>query len=177
MFFAFAGILTLNFLNMKRFRKRLWACVLFTALCFVVGGISSLFQASAMREWYPLLEKSPLTPPGVVFPIAWSLLYLCIGIAGGLTVTSDSSLRRPMVRLWMAQLAFNFAWSLLSFTFRNPLLGMLDIVILDILVVLYLVRALRHERPVGWLFVPYLVWLLFATYLNGYVLAANGTGF
>ena len=177
MFFAFAGILTLNFLNMKRFRKRFWACVLFTALCFVVGGISSLFQASAMREWYPLLEKSPLTPPGVVFPIAWSLLYLCIGIAGGLTVTSDSSLRRPMVRLWMAQLAFNFAWSLLFFTFRNPFLGMLDIVILDILVMLYLVRALRHERPAGWLFVPYLVWLLFATYLNGYVLAANGTGF
>ncbi len=162
---------------MKRAQKRLWACIFFTALCFAVGGLSGWLQTSSLREWYPLLEKSALTPPGVVFPIVWSLLYLCIGIAGGLTVTSESSLRRPMLRLWMAQLAFNFAWSLLFFTFRNPLLGLLDLLTLDALVARYLYRTFRHERPAGWLFVPYLLWLLFATYLNGYVLVANGTGF
>ena len=47
----------------------------------------------------------------------------------------------------------------------------------DLLAALFLFRALRHESPAGWLFVPYLLWLLFATYLNGYVLVANGTGF
>lgn len=162
---------------MKRPQRRFWACVLFTVLCFAVGGISGWLQTSALREWYPLLEKSPLTPPGVVFPIAWSVLYLCIGVAGGLTATSGSSLRRPLLRLWTAQLAFNFAWSVLFFTFRNPLLGLLDLLTLDVLVACYLLRALRHERPAGWLFLPYLLWLLFATYLNGYVLVANGTGF
>lgn len=162
---------------MKRIQKRIWACVLFTVVCFVVGGLSSLFQTEALQEWYPMLIKSPLTPPALAFPIAWSLLYVCVGISGGLTATSHSSVHRRALRLWAAQLGFNFAWSLLFFTFRNPLLGMLDIVMLDVLVLLYLHLTLRHIRPAGWLFVPYLLWLLFATYLNGYVLVANGTGF
>ena len=67
---------------------------------------------------------------------------------------------------------------LLFFALRNPLLGLLDIMILDLLVALYLLRTLRHgERLAGWLFAPYLAWILFATYLNGYILVANGSGF
>lgn len=158
--------------------KRLTACILLTVACFAVGGLSSLLQSSALDEWYPFLDKSPLTPPALAFPIVWSLLYLCIGISGGLVVTSGSPSRHRTMRLWTAQLAFNFAWSVLFFTFRNPLLGLLDIVTLDVLVALYLVRTFRHrERAAGWLFVPYLAWILFATYLNGHVLVANGTGF
>ncbi len=60
---------------------------------------------------------------------------------------------------------------------RYPPLGMPGTVMPDLLAALFLFRALRHESPAGWLFVPYLLWLLFATYLNGYVLVANGTGF
>lgn len=163
---------------MKRTAKRIRACLLLTLLCFAVGGISSLLQGKALAEWYPLLAKSPLTPPALVFPVVWSLLYLCIGISGGLVITTESPIRCGAMRLWTAQLAFNFGWSLLFFTFRNPLLGLLDLLALDLLVVLYLVRTLRHgQRLAGWLFVPYLVWILYATWLNGYILAANGTGF
>ncbi len=152
--------------------------VFFTLLCFVVGGLSSWLQGSALAEWYPQMEKSPLTPPGMAFAVAWSLLYVCIGISGGVLATSESPERHRAMRLWTAQLVFNFGWSVLFFTLRNPLLGLLDIVVLDLLVVLYLVHTLRHgPRLAGWLFVPYLVWILFATYLNGYILAANGTGF
>ena len=136
-----------------------------------------MFQTSALREWYPFLMKSPLTPPALAFPIAWSLLYVCIGISGGLMATSAAPVRREALRLWAAQLLLNFAWSLLFFGLRNPLLGLLDIVLLDVLVLLYIVRSLRHERLAGWLFVPYLVWILFATYLNGHILVTEGTGF
>lgn len=166
---------------MKRTYKRIAACVLLTLLCFAVGGLSSWLQGASLAEWYPLLAKSPLTPPAVAFPVAWSLLYLCVGISGGLVLTSERTEpaeRRGTMRLWTAQLAFNFGWSLLFFAWRNPLLGLLDIVILDLLVALYLVRTWRRrERTAAWLFAPYLVWILFATYLNGYILAANGTGF
>lgn len=158
--------------------KRVWACVLLTAVCLAVGGLSSLAQGASLREWYPLLEKSPLTPPGVVFAVVWSLLYLCIGISGGLVVTSDSASRHRIMRLWTAQLAFNFGWSLLFFAFRNPLLGLIDLVVLDLLVAIYLWRCFRHRmRAAGWLFVPYLAWILFATWLNLHILVANGTGF
>lgn len=155
--------------------------MLLTLVCFAVGGLSSWLQGASLAEWYPLLDKSPLTPPALAFPVAWSLLYLCIGISGGLVMISERiprAERRRTMRLWTAQLAFNFGWSLLFFALRNPLLGLLDIVALDLLVVLYLVRTWRqHERTAAWLFMPYLVWILFATYLNGYILAANGTGF
>lgn len=163
---------------MKWMHHKFWSCVFFTLLCFAVGGISSWMQGPALREWYPLLVKSSLTPPAVVFPVAWSLLYLCIGISGSVIAASGSSVRPRALRLWAAQLAFNFCWSLFFFALRNPLLGLLDIMILDLLVALYLLHTLRHgERLAGWLFAPYLAWILFATYLNGYILVANGSGF
>lgn len=163
---------------MKRTGKRIWACVLLTLLCLAVGWVSSLLQGRALAEWYPQLIKSPLTPSALAFPVAWSLLYVCIGISGGVIATSESTVRRGALRLWAGQLAFNFGWSLLFFTFENPLLGLVDIVVLDLLVVLYVVRTLRHrQRLAGWLFVPYLMWILFATYLNLHILVANGTGF
>ena len=59
---------------------------------------------------------------------------------------------------------------------RSPLLGMADIVVLDVLVILYLVRSANVRAAAAWLFVPYLCWILFATYLNAYILVANGTG-
>lgn len=58
----------------------------------------------------------------------------------------------------------------------QPLLGMADIVVLDVLVILYLVRSANVRAAAAWLFVPYLCWILFATYLNAYILVANGTG-
>ena len=158
---------------MKRFRT----CLLLTLLCLAVGGISGLFQTSALHDWYPGLVKSPVTPPAAVFPIAWGLLYLGMGLSGGLVMTSGHPSRHRIMALWGIQLALNFGWSVLFFSLRNPLLGMFDIVLLDLFVALYLYSSMRVNRVSGWLFVPYLCWLLFATYLNGYILAANGTGF
>lgn len=156
--------------------RKAWKYILPTLLCFVLGGITSWLQNDSIHEWYPFLIKPALTPPNIVFPIAWSIIYLCIGISAGLVLTSGSWMRRRVMTLWFVQLGFNILWSILFFVFRSPLLGIIDIVILDVLLILYIIWSAKVRKGAAWLFVPYLCWTLYATYLNAYILAANGTG-
>lgn len=140
------------------------------ALCFVVGMLGSYLQSSALVEWYPDLVKSPLTPPTIIFPIVWSMLYLMIGASlGSMLVKGDMGL----VVMWLIQLILNFLWSALFFGLRSPLLGLITIFLLDIVVFAYVVSCIGRRHAAMWLFVPYLLWLLFATYLNGYIYVFN----
>lgn len=140
-------------------------------LCLGIGFAGSLFQARSMIEWYPLLDKSTLTPPGIAFPIAWSVIYICMGISLGRLIHHGRD--RMLFWIWGIQLVLNFLWSLFFFTFRYPLLGLVDILLLDVLVFIYMTSAYRRDKAAAWLFVPYFLWLLFATYLNGYIYLYN----
>lgn len=142
-------------------------------ICFCVGLIASYFQSDAIQTWYPFLNKPELTPPDIVFPIAWSILYLCMGISVGLIIISRSTEKKGLIGLFAAQLFFNFAWSFLFFYFRNPFWGLIDIVILNILVTAYTVKSYPVNKVSSILFWPYLIWIYFATYLNAYILLNN----
>ena len=139
-------------------------------LCLVAGAVAGSMQTESLAEWYPSLAKSPLTPPAIAFPVAWTLLYICMGLSLGRVLTDGD---KRFVTLWFLQLAVNFLWSFFFFYLRCPLAGLADIVVLDLLVILY-IRWVRRATPsAAWLFVPYLVWILFATYLNAYIWAFN----
>ena len=147
----------LNVLVMKRFAFYLLPIL----LCFAVGLSASYFQSDSISEWYPLLNKPALTPPNGAFPIAWSIIYICMGLSLGRLIERG------------ANKTLSVLWSLLFFAFRNPFLGLIDILLLDILVWIYISRAYRKEKAAALLFVPYFLWLLLATYLNGYVYLYN----
>ena len=85
-----------------------------------IGRLVGWWQNDAIREWYPHLVKPALTPPNAAFPIAWSIIYLCMGLSAGLVLTSVSPLRRRVMALWFAQLGFNVLWSILFFVCRSP---------------------------------------------------------
>ena len=110
-------------------------------VCFVVGLTASYFQREALALWYPILEKSSLTPPNIVFPIVWSILYLLMGISVGLVIGSGHPHRRAVMWIFIVQLVLNFMWSILFFYMRNPLWGLIDIVLLDVVVLLYMARS------------------------------------
>lgn len=150
--------------------KRVLAYILPVVLAFAVGALGSYIQGEAIKEWYPQLVKSPLTPPSVVFPIAWSILYLLIGVSAG-TMLAKGDL--SLLRLWLLQLLLNFLWSVCFFALRSPLMGLLVLLALDVSVFAYIVYAIDRRPAAAWLFVPYLIWLLFATYLNGYIYINN----
>lgn len=153
--------------------KKSTAYIIPLLLCFAVGGLSAWAMRGALAGWYPYLVKPALTPPNAAFPIAWSLLYICIGVSAGLVLTSQSEHRNAAVRIWLWQLALNFLWSILFFALHSPWAALTDIVILDILIVIYMRQTALFRRAAMWLFVPYLCWTLYATYLNAGIALAN----
>ena len=154
-------------------KRKVFTILIPILICFGVGGTASYFQSDAIKNWYPYLNKPALTPPDVVFPIAWSILYVCMGVSIGLVLLTRSPRKTALTALFVIQLLFNFGWSILFFYLRNPFLGLIDIVLLDIFVVIYAIRSYPVNKAASILFVPYILWVLFATYLNGYILMNN----
>ncbi len=158
---------------MEKIMKYFWPIAISVVICLIVGAISGHFQSNALIEWYPYLQKSSLTPPDFVFPIAWSIIYLCMGASIGLAWYAPEKEFKPIAKLFVVQLLLNFLWSLLFFTMQSPVAGFLDILVLDAVVIIYIVKSYKTNRASALLFVPYIAWLIFATYLNGYIMIAN----
>lgn len=142
-------------------------------ICFLVGIAASHFQEDAIKTWYPFLNKPTSTPPNIVFPIAWSILYLCMGISLGMILLSKSKEKVLLIQIFIVQLFFNFIWSILFFYYQNPLLGFIDILLLDLTVIWFTIKSYSVKKASSLLFVPYLLWICFASYLNGYILLNN----
>jgi tryptophan-rich sensory protein len=126
-------------------------------------------------DWYKSLNQSPLTPPSWVFPIAWTLLYALI-IASGvvfLTARTAAAVRSAGLFYYCAAWVLNISWSQIFFRFRRP--GMSFAVILGMIAFIALnIRAFYPvSRLAAWLLVPYLAWVSFAAYLNGYIVFMN----
>ena len=143
---------------------RLAACL---ALAFVPGVIGSLFPPG---DWYAGLAKPALTPPGWVFPIAWTMLYATIGVAlyMFLAQTPPGSRRGSLV-LFGVQLALNAAWSWLFFGLQAPGIALVEIVVMWLAILATIIAFSRTSRPAALLLVPYLAWVAFATYLNAFI--------
>lgn len=120
-----------------------------------------------MNPWYPTLNRPPLTPPDWVFAPVWTVLYVTIAIA---TLAYYRSPARTHVAWTSAVLAVhlltNFAWTPLFFSLRSPALALVDIVALDLTLVALVCLFWRTSTVAGALLLPYLAWVLFATYLN-----------
>lgn len=127
------------------------------------GAIVGLLTSGSMD--YAALEKPPLAPPALLFPIAWSVLYLLMGISHGILRANNLS-DRDSDAVYVAQLIVNLLWPVLFFVLRWRFAAFLWIVLLDILVVIMAVRFYRRHRTAGLLQLPYIAWVLFATYLN-----------
>lgn len=143
--------------------KKLAVCV---AIPLAVGALSALLTRSAMRD-FAALDQPPLSPPGWLFPVVWSILYALMGVASYLVVVTESSERsRNALTLYAVQLAFNFVWSILFFNMGAYLLALVWLAILWVLILCTLLAFRRIRQWAGRLIVPYLLWVSFAAYLN-----------
>jgi len=153
--------------------KKILVVVIPIGICFLLGWIASYFQADSVQNWYPYLNKPAINPPSTIFPVAWSILYVCMGLSIGLLINSNSNRKPFFITLFSVQLLLNFAWSFLFFVFRNPLLGAIDIVLLAIVIIYYTLKVYPVSKISAYLFIPYILWVGFATYLNVYILLHN----
>ena len=114
---------------------------------------------------YNDLIKPTLSPPGIVFPIAWTIIYLLIGISYTL-LKEKGEVPKETKQLYYTQLVFNYLWTFIFFVFRLRLLSVLWIIILDVLVIIMTYQFYKQNKVSGILLIPYVLWLFFATYLN-----------
>lgn len=113
---------------------------------------------------YVTLNQPPLAPPSILFPIVWSILYLLMGISYFIYRRNHAD--KIDILLYYTQLIVNLLWSVIFFLFKWRFFSIIWIVFLDILVILLIRRFLNKEKISAWLLIPYLIWILFATYLT-----------
>lgn len=141
----------------------------FEAIGYFLGNITQSNLA-----WYSELSKSILTPPGIVFSIVWPSLYAILAIVGWyLWGARQNSKIRSVRILYFIQLIINWAWTPVFFQFHYLGLGFLLIILMVFLNAIIFVRARIIKPLVALAIFPYLLWLMFASYLNGMIWALN----
>ncbi|MBQ8254625.1 MAG: tryptophan-rich sensory protein [Clostridia bacterium] len=131
-----------------------------------VGALSALISMGSM-ESFASLNQPPLSPPAWLFPVVWSILYVLMGISSYLITQSDETAStKTALTVYGVQLFFNFMWSIIFFNFEAYLFAFIWLIALLALVIANAVLFYRIDRRAGLLFIPYILWVIFAGYLN-----------
>ncbi len=147
--------------------KKKWTVYgFFIALSQAVGILSGLLSRAGMEYFSAAVIKPPLSPPGILFPIVWTVLYALMGIgAARVYMQPDSPEKARGLNLFIAQLVVNFFWSLIFFNAQAYGPAFFWLLLLWALVALMTLSFYRVEKWAGLLQIPYLLWLTFAAYL------------
>ena len=139
-----------------------------------VGALSGFLSRSGMELYASAMNKPPLSPPGILFPIVWVILYGLMGFgAASVSLTPPSKERSSGLNLYVAQLIVNFFWSLIFFNAQAYGLAFLWLLLLWVLVFAMIMTFIKTNPLAGGLQAPYLLWLTFAAYLNAGVWYLN----
>ena len=155
-------------------KKKITDLLIFIVSAELIGVLSAILSGS-FSQTYLSLERPPLSPPGWVFPVVWGILYAVMGISAYLVYISQGSQRQRSnaLKIYSLQLFLNFLWSIIFFRFELFTVALIDIILLDFAVVVMTVLFYRLSKAAGYMNIPYLIWLLFATYLNAGVVILN----
>ncbi len=144
----------------------------FAAFILLVPGIGLVIGVlNVPGQWYAGLNKPPFNPPDWVFAPVWTILFLMIAVAGFRTF--ESKPRGAAMRLWLVQMALNFAWSPIFFSLHRIELAFAVIIALSGVILAFVSVQWRSDRVSAALFIPYAVWVGFATLLNGALFLLN----
>lgn len=142
--------------------------LLLVIVCVTVGYLSGMVTRDSITTWYPTLEKPIFNPPNWIFGPVWTLLYIMMGVAAGLvwTSNSDEKIKQKTLGFFAIQFGLNALWSYLFFGLHNPLLALVEIILLWLMIFETYNLFKRIDKIAGYLFIPYLAWVSFATVLN-----------
>ncbi len=143
--------------------------------CELVGLISTPFTLAAIPAWYNTLNKPSFAPPNWIFGPVWTLLYAMMGVAFFLIWRLGLKKKKTKlaVKFFAAQLALNFIWTPVFFGLRAPFPALFIIAAMWGMIVLTILAFDRLSRPAAYLLLPYLMWVSFATILNGAIVVLN----
>ena len=151
-------------ISLNSCRVRRFTLIVAVILAAAIGSMAS--TSAGTDSWYLLLNKSELNPPSYVFGIVWPILYILMMVSAFLAY-------RKIFLIFIIQLFFNAAWSWLFFRFQMPLIALLDIYLL-IAINIYILNLMYKENKLAFfLFIPYVIWISFASYLNLFIVINN----
>lgn len=155
-------------------KRRIWTYLFWVLLTEAVGALSAWLTMDGMEFYKTQVVKPPLSPPAVVFPIVWAVLYALMGIGVARVILSARSEERTdAIQVYLLQLAVNFVWSIFFFDLRTYGGALAVLAILLVLIIWMILRFRRVEKPAAWMQLPYVLWVAFAAYLNAGVWVLN----
>lgn len=149
---------------MKTNFKRLAACI---AAPLAVGGLAAVLTKDNM-VMFELINKPPLSPPGWLFPVAWTILYILMGLASYWAFSANASekAKRAGLLYYALSLALNFAWPILFFNYDKYLIAFITLLFMWLFILLATVQFGKADKRAALAMLPYLLWTSFAGYLN-----------
>ena len=143
--------------------NKFWVYVKSILIPVIVGAVVGFITSDFID--YNSLQKPPLAPPGSVFPIVWTILYILMGVSYGILKTNKLT-DSKIDLIYYVQLAVNALWSIIFFIFKWRLFAFIWIILLAILVSIMIIEFYKKNKVAGLLQIPYIIWVLFASYLN-----------
>ena len=151
-------------MSLNSCRARRFTLILAVIIAAAVGSMAS--TSAGTDSWYLSLDKSRLNPPSYVFGIVWPILYILMMVSAFLA-------HKKIFSIFIIQLIFNAAWSWLFFRFQMPLIALLDIYLLIAINIYILNLMYKANKLAFFLFIPYIIWISFASYLNLFIVINN----
>jgi tryptophan-rich sensory protein len=151
------------------FKSKIFKLIYALALCQFVGWIGSNFTVKSLDTWYAALNKPVFNPPNWIFAPVWIGLYVLLGISLYLVLVKEPRDAAVKSALWVfgVQLVLNAVWTPLFFGARLPLVAFIEILVLWGFIVLTIIKFKPISKVAAYLLVPYLLWVSFASVLNG----------
>ncbi len=137
-------------------------------IALAVGGLSAYLTKDSMAD-FEALVKPPLSPPGFLFPIVWSILFVLMGISAGMVYKASGNV--PFV--YRLSLIVNFFWSIIFFNMEAYLFAFIWLLLLFVLIILTILEYSKVSKTAAYLQIPYLLWVVFAGYLNFFIWYLN----
>lgn len=132
----------------------------------IIGGfLSGIVSLGGIRD-FNLLEKPTLSPPGFLFPIVWTILYFLMGVSSYLIYIEQDYHSSCCLKIYAINLFLNFLWTPIFFGLELRLFAFIWILVLDLVIVYMIMCFYKVNKKAAYLQIPYLIWSLFATYLN-----------
>lgn len=140
----------------------------------LTGTISALISKDGMKN-FENINQPPYSPPQWLFPVAWTILYVLMGIASYIVFTSNCDIehKRNALIFYGIQLFFNFLWSPVFFGAKLYLFAFIWLLVMWVLIIITMLKFFKIDKTAGLLMLPYLLWVTFAAYLNFGVFMLN----
>ncbi len=136
------------------------------AFCEAVGISGGLITSPSVNSWYKALKKPSINPSSVVFGPVWTILYALMGISSAIILQSKRGGKVVSLVFFTLQLILNFFWTVLFFGFRSPFWALVELIFLLVTIIITAALFFRISRGAGLLFIPYILWVCFASILN-----------